>query len=135
MIKIECKGCNNSCCQNPNLVPVLLPTEEERFKKESKKIKTEFGDIFVLTKKENESCIFLNDETKTCTIYTDRPLECNLYPFLLNFENNTAEVKLDQRFCPHLDTLTFDNNKITDYLKKYHFPEDWIKKYNTLTDF
>jgi len=136
MIKINCEGCNNHCCgKNSFLTPVLLPSEEERFKEYSEIIKTSYGNIRVLSKKKNGTCIFLNDKTIKCTIYGTRPLECRLYPFLLDFTKEKPGAKLDERFCPNLKTLKFDENKILEIIKKKKFPEDWIKAYETLEDY
>jgi Fe-S-cluster containining protein len=135
MIRIECEWCANHCCgQNLNLTPVLLPSEEDRFRENVKKINTPSGEICVLAKKQNGNCTFLDDQTKRCTIYEKRPLECALYPFLLDFDDNEADVKLDKRFCPHLHTLAFDRNEIMNFVRKHTFPVDWVKRYKTLSD-
>jgi len=42
---------------------------------------------------------------------------------------------LDERFCPHLDTLTFDMSVISSLVKKQEFPKDWIKAYDVLEDY
>lgn len=136
MIKIKCEGCNNNCCgKNFHLTPVLLPSEEEKFKKHSRKIETPYREIRVLAKKENGNCIFLNDKIIKCTIYSERPLECRLYPFLLDFSKEKPDVELDKRFCPHLKTLLANKEKISGLVQKQHFPEDWIKAYGTLENY
>ena len=89
----------------------------------------------ILAKKDNGNCIFLDDKTTKCTIYDKRPLECQLYPFLLDFSKGKPDVKLDTRFCLHLQTLRFDKDKIFALIQKYSFPKDWIKAYETLEDF
>ena len=132
-MRIKCKSCNNNCCgKNPHLTPVLMPSEEKKFKKYSRKIETPHRTIFVLAKKENGNCIFLDDKTMRCTIYDKRPLECKLYPFLLNFNKTIVDVKLDKRFCPCLKTFASDNEKIIAYLNRYKFPSAWVKGYKTL---
>jgi Fe-S-cluster containining protein len=136
MIKINCKGCNNHCCgKNSHLTPVLLPSEEEKFKDNSKIVKTPHRAMKVLEKKKNNTCVFLDDKTTRCTNYKERPLECRLYPFLLDFSKEKPSVKLDKRFCPHLKTLQFDKDKISALVNKHLFPKDWIKAYKTLGDF
>jgi Fe-S-cluster containining protein len=136
MIQIKCEGCNNHCCgKNPHLTPVLLSSEEKKFKEYSKKIKTPYRTMSVLVKKGNRNCIFLDDKTKKCDIYNKRPLECMLYPFLLDFETTVLNVRLDKRFCPHLKTLAFDKEKIIDLISKYKFPSSWIEGYKALKDF
>ena len=90
--------------------------------------------MHVLAKKENGNCIFLDDNTMRCTIYNKRPLECVLYPFLLDFDKNVVNVKLDKN-CPNLQTLSFDITKISLLLKDYKFPDNWIKGYESLVDY
>jgi|SRR3989339_276170 len=130
MISVNCSNCINHCCgYNPLLTPVLLPSEEERFKDYSTKVVTPHREMFMLKKGEDENCIFLDNVTIRCNIYEQRPLECMLYPFLLDFSNGKARVKLDERFCPNLKTLEFNMDKINTILNKHEFPEDWIKGY------
>jgi len=136
MTKINCEGCTNHCCgKNSFLTPVLLPSEEEKFKKYSRVIKTSYGNIRVLSKKKNGNCIFLDDKTIKCTIYGTRPIECRLYPFLLDFTREKPTVKLDERFCPNLQMLHFDMSKILNVIKKQQFPTDWIRAYKTLENY
>ena len=133
MININCSGCNNHCCgKNPYLTPILLPSEKKRFEKHSKKIITPHREMFLLAKKKNGNCIFLDDKTINCTIYDERPLECRLYPFLLDFSEGKPDVKLDKRFCPHLSTLKFDKEKILEMINKNEFTKVWILAYDSL---
>lgn len=135
-IEIKCNGCNNHCCgSNPHLTPVLLPSEEKRLKQYSRKVETPYRDMFVLAKKGNGNCIFLNDKTIRCAKYDERPLECMLYPFLLDFDNKSVNVKLDKRFCPHLQTLAFDKEKILSLVRREQISQDWIKGYKMLQDY
>lgn len=135
MIQINCNRCKNHCCgKNPYLTPVLLPSEEERFKKHSKVIKTPYRKIRLLSKKDNGNCIFLDDKTIKCTIYEERPLECQLYPFLLDFSQEKPSAKLDTRFCPHLKTISFDKEKISVFVQGHSFPKDWIEAYKNLEE-
>jgi Fe-S-cluster containining protein len=133
MININCAGCN-ICCQNPHLAPVLLPSEKERLKKYSRKVETPHKTMFVLSKKKNGNCVFLDDKIKRCVIYSNRPLECVLYPFLLDFRN-AINIKLDKRFCPRLKTLEFDKEKILSLIRQKKFPKDWILGYEKLQDY
>jgi Fe-S-cluster containining protein len=129
MIEVNCRSCNKHCCgEIPNLTPVFVPSEEKRFKKFSRKVKTPFRDMLVLKKKKN--CIFLKD--KKCTIYEKRPLECRLYPFLLDF-GKQVNVKLDRRFCKR--TLVFNKKEIIGSIRKEKFTADWIRGYESLTNF
>lgn len=133
MIQFNCTGCTNNCCQNPSLTPVFLPFEEKQFKKYSRKIKTPFKDIFVM-KKENNACIFL-DASKKCKIHANRPIECQLYPLLLDFEASNPSVKLDKRFCPKLNTFKLNKEKIALFINSLNLPKEWINAYQFLEDY
>ena len=133
MLKINCKGCKSDCCKHPLLTPVLLPSEEKKFKKIARKINTKYGEIFVLKKRKDNSCVLLKKDMK-CRSYEKRPLDCIIYPFLLDFKRHSVSIKLDKRYCPNLKTLTF-NKKLISKLKKQKFPPNWIKKYKTLVNF
>jgi hypothetical protein len=135
MIQIDCSGCTNHCCgKNPNLTPVLLPCEEDDFQDSSKCVKTPYGEVRILRKKDDGNCIFLDQKTTKCTIYNTRPLECRLYPLLLDFSKAKPDVKLDTRFCPHLHNADFNQEEIADLIQRYSFPKDWIKAYESLAD-
>src|SRR3989344_7253100 len=138
MIKINCYGCTkpNHCCQNIHLTPILLPSEEAVFRVYSEKVKTPYRDMFALRKNPKDNCVFLNEDTKQCSIYNqERPLECFLYPFLLNFSDSTPKVTLDDRFCPHIKTLEYNLSEIIIYVRNHQFPIDWIKGYDSLQDY
>jgi Fe-S-cluster containining protein len=131
MISIDCTNCKKHCCgEIRKLRPVLLPSEEKRFKKYSDIVKMAGRDMLVLKQKKG-NCIFFNKKKK-CIIYTKRPLECRLYPFLLDFSKKQANVKLDKRFCKSLKTLAFDKRKIISYVRKHKFPREWVKEYKKM---
>ena len=131
-MKIDCAGCESRCCKDPK-TPVLLPSEEEKLKKFSTIVKTKFRDMYLLGKKEDGSCIFLDDKTMKCTNYDNRPFECQLYPFLL-YISETVEAVLDINFCPNTSSLKFDEKELTDFIRKHDFPKDWLKGYNSLEE-
>lgn len=129
MIRINCSNCQTRCCgEIKNLRPVLLQSEEERFKSSAEKITTKSRDIYIL--KQNPNCIFYKNNK--CAVYKDRPFECQIYPFLLDFSDKKVNIKLDERFCKSLNTLKADKEKIISYLKTLNFPEDWIDAYNEI---
>ncbi len=133
-MNIDCETCNARCCRNP-LTPILLPSEEERLREFSRIVKTPSRMMQVLRKKEEGSCIFLDDKQMCCTAYDRRPLECRLYPFLLDFSKENPDVKLDERFCQSLATLTHDINQILWEVRRHEFSKDWIKSYDSLVDY
>jgi len=134
MININCNGCSNHCCgMNKGLTPVLLPSEEHRFEGKTTTVKTPYREMKLLRKKESGMCYFLDEETNRCTAYNDRPLECQLFPFLLSFGKRETRVRLDEENCPNLSTLVANEEQINSLIAKYQIPENWIKGYSALT--
>lgn len=127
MIRISCDGCGGRCCMDP-LTPILLPAEEEIFTGSSVLVRTPFRDMRVLAKGGDGRCVFLDDATRSCKIYGRRPLECRIYPFLLDFDSGVG-FKLDTSVCTHLDSLNYDGKAISGLLEAQNWPEDWIKAY------
>lgn len=128
-MEINCTGCASLCCKDPK-TPVLLPSEEEKFKEFSQIVKTPFRDMHLLGKKKNGSCILL-DDTGKCKKYDERPIECRLYPFL-SYMGENIEVKLDEGFCPNTNSLKFEHRELVELIKKYDFPRDWLEGYESL---
>jgi len=58
-------------------------------------------------------CPFLETSENTCKIYAFRPLECQLYPFLLNRKDGSIYLALDPQ-CPYAS-----EHLQSDTLKKY----------------
>jgi len=127
MLNVTCTNCDNGCCHNPSLTPILLVSEEEKFADFSRLVQTAFRDMKVLKKRENGNCIFLDDEKRRCSNYENRPLECRIYPYLLDFSLGETSIVLDTRFCPSLSTLSSDVLKLLKYVRKFEYPQDWVK--------
>ena len=137
MINIVCSECKKNCCgEIKKLRPVLIPSEEKKFKSSCDVINTPFGDMFVLKRKRNGLCVFFDRTKRKCAIYDKRPLECRLYPILMTFsEDNGIGIIIDKRFCKSLNTLKYDDEKILKNLKNIKLSDDWVKAYKTLNDF
>ncbi len=74
-------------------------------------------------------CSFFNKEHNTCRIYTGRPFECQLYPFIL--EQKQGRVALSVHLnCPFVqekrNTPEFD--EYVAYLKKY-FTQNSVREF------
>ena len=65
-------------------------------------------------------CSFFNPEHNTCRIYTHRPFECQLYPFVLTKHNGQAKVSVHLS-CPHIERTrtTAEFREYVSYLKEY----------------
>jgi Fe-S-cluster containining protein len=69
-------------------------------------------------------CPFFEPETSRCTIYANRPLDCQLYPFALMFSEDNSSVVLGvDLLCPfgetHLETEAFQQHlqHVIDYVE------------------
>ena len=74
--------------------------------------------------KEFYICPFFEPETSRCTIYANRPLDCQLYPFTLMFSEDRSSVVLGvDMLCPfgeaHLETEVFQQHLryVIDYVE------------------
>ncbi len=55
------------------------------------------GDMYI--------CPCFNPETSECTIYTIRPLDCQIYPFVMMYDQDHAQVVLGvDMICPFAET-------------------------------
>ncbi len=80
---LNCKDCAE-CCK-----PVVVPTKEdiEKIKNAGHKDFLDLDPIHpengkTVLKRINGYCMFLNQKTKLCTIYENRPDICKIYPFM-----------------------------------------------------
>jgi len=89
--------------------------------------------MYLFGKKEDGSCVFLGGNNR-CNVYEQRPLECKIYPFLLDFSEREINLKLDKRYCPSLETLTHDMDKVLKSIRQERLPIEWIKGYEYLED-
>lgn len=90
---LVCQGCcrfrqKDSCWQ-----PKLLNEEK-------KKLLTKVYLVFN-SKENNFVCSSLNLKNNQCKIYSQRPLDCRLYPFLLNRKKNKVYLAVDLN-CPQV---------------------------------
>lgn len=65
-------------------------------------------------------CAFLKVESNECKIYSFRPFECQLYPFLINLRRGKAVLTVDLN-CPYAkDNLHKEEfNEYVKYLTQY----------------
>lgn len=136
VLRINCAECiGKTCCSANSLRPILMPSEEKNIAltRYVQKIKTPYYTFFQVGKKGNDQCIYFNQKTKRCSVYNNRPLECQIYPFMIEFdENKELKLNLDKRYCRHLNTLEANKSELTQLLKSIEFPEKFIKGFNNL---
>lgn len=92
-----CSGCWGACCTMPvevklaDLIRLGLVTEDEalgsikkivrRLMKDGVIVSYRQGtDFFMLSQKSNRDCIFLDSNTRLCTVYDKRPDTCRHFP-------------------------------------------------------
>ena len=113
---LNCSVCKNHCCGQSDRVgaPILLPSEIKNFDKND--ITDENG-VYQLKRNENGLCKFL-DGNKRCSIYEKRPLECRLYPWVMNLDENVVSLKIHDGCEQHNNVNPFDISDI-DFWKKF----------------
>ncbi len=62
-------------------------------------------------------CEHLNEKDNRCAIYTKRPLDCRLYPFLLVKRNGVLSLGLHKN-CRYVEEKNPDIKEYADYLQK-----------------
>jgi Fe-S-cluster containining protein len=129
MIKIDCTNCNK-CCGDEYFAPALLPFEEKKLGRFSKKLKTPFGDLLIVKRKKNGFCLFQDEKSKKCKIYSKRPIDCQLYPYYLKFnKGGEMEIILDKEVCTHTKENKKEKQRLFDFFKKYKIPKNYGKAY------
>jgi uncharacterized cysteine cluster protein YcgN (CxxCxxCC family) len=90
---LKCQG----CCRFKEADSIWQPSSIEKL--------TPYRDFYI--------CPELEVETNRCKIYERRPLDCQLYPFLLHRQNGAIFLALDKK-CPAVEKRTEDGD-----FKKY----------------
>ena len=130
-IHFNCKRCNNCCSANQEGYVLLYQQDIKKLQKAlgipieqlteqyikiieydytvwDKNLKdTEDSislDTMVLNSGKEEDCVFLKqqDNSKMCSIYPYRPLQCKLYPFWNVLFTSNFEFRMHQMTCPGL---------------------------------
>jgi len=112
--------------------PVLVPEEEKKLKKFCRIVKTPYRDLYMLKRKKDGFCIFFNKKSGRCKIYDKRPMDCRIFPLHLYLDKNGVNLKFDRKICPEVKNGQFDKAKLLKMVRKYSFPEDYRKAFNTI---
>ena len=87
-------------------------------------------------------CPFFEPETSRCTIYANRPLDCQLYPFALMFNEDRSSVVLGvDMLCPyseaHLETKVFQQHLryVIDYVESEAVSEQIAANWSLIGDY
>lgn len=116
-ICLKCLGCCRFLEPHSSWAPGLLDKEIKVLSKYKKTCLNISPDkkIIPLASKEKDCffCPFLHPQNNKCKIYSKRPFECRLYPFLINSKEGKTYLTLDLN-CPFVA-----ENKETAAFKKY----------------
>jgi Fe-S-cluster containining protein len=114
---LKCPG----CCRFPQTDSAWSPNLSDEDIEEL--LKNKIPPLFILDNKKirltyiqkqnNFACSFFDSANNKCKVYSYRPLECQLYPFLLNRRKNQVFLAVDLR-CPFAK-----ENQNTKILKEY----------------
>ncbi len=120
---LKCRGCCRFAELNSVWSPNLLDEDLKEFRKNGfsasvvscgKKIR-----LVLFQKENNFACSLLGQEDNRCKVYSFRPFECQLYPFLLNKKGKRVFLAVDLN-CPYakenLQSLSF--KKYARYLSQ-----------------
>jgi Fe-S-cluster containining protein len=103
---LKCRGCCRFSQPETSWSPILLDEEIEQLmarnyppsiiapSKRIRPVPAPGSDRFL--------CAFLNEENNTCKVYSFRPLDCSLYPFMLNRKGRSVFLACDLR-CPFVE--------------------------------
>ncbi len=87
-------------------------------------------------------CPFFEPETNRCTIYVNRPLDCQLYPFALMFNEDRTRIVLGvDMLCPfseaHFETETFQHHLqyVIDYVESEVVREQIAANWSLIGDY
>lgn len=90
-MSLNCLTCKSHCCGgSPVKAPILLTDDElQRF------VEYCVADNGVIRlRRENGVCCFLDESTRKCRIYNNRPIECRLYPYIIQYNIKEKKISL-----------------------------------------
>lgn len=101
----HCEGCKNCCVK----MGLFLPQTEylQHFGECEGVSARQVGKIFVVSSQEGQGCPYLGNEG--CGIYTERPIDCRIYPYIMSHvieRGETVKIVFHTRSdCPNRDSL------------------------------
>lgn len=104
-ICLSCQGCcrfrDEQSVWRPRVAPVELEVDAQ--KKELVSAVAKDGYVETVTDQGQNRCTFLDLKNNQCRIYTHRPFECRLYPFLLTRSEKDGRVNVSVHLsCPYV---------------------------------
>jgi Fe-S-cluster containining protein len=103
-LRFECTGCGNCCTGGPGFVWVTneeiaalaAAIGEDDLERFERLYVRKIGIRKSLKEFSNYDCVFLDAETRKCTVYPARPRQCRTWPF---WDSNLASPETWQQTC------------------------------------
>jgi Fe-S-cluster containining protein len=106
-LRFQCTGCGNCCSGGPGYVWVnqaeidaLAARVEMTVAEFERRFVREIGVRRSLKERRNYDCVFLDAETRKCTVYEDRPRQCRTWPFWNSTVRTPAAWQHTCEVCP-----------------------------------
>jgi len=106
-LRFECTGCGDCCSGEPGFVWVdeqeiaalaaelAMPLEQFRAQ-----YVRQVDDLQSLTERPGGDCIFLDAQSRQCTVYAARPVQCRTWPFWDSTIGRKKDWEATCRACP-----------------------------------
>jgi Fe-S-cluster containining protein len=121
---LQCQGCCRFAKQESVWSPKLLSDEKAKIAPFSKKVQ-----LLPNPRQGNFACQFLNQQNNKCSIYTIRPFECQLYPFLINRQGKKVCLAVDLK-CPFIKK----NAHLEEYKRYVEYLIGYFKQLDVLAE-
>lgn len=106
-LRFECTGCGDCCSGDPGYVwvdeaeIVALANEMQMTPEDfERKFVRQEGDGKSLTEYPDGDCIFLDPQSRKCTVYNARPTQCRTWPFWDSNLKRKKDWNETCRVCP-----------------------------------
>ena len=91
-----CDSCKQKSCCTDFAEPILFPADLDKLKRIDrldnnfiKDVRIENKSIKTIKRKENSNiCVFWDEGKKQCSIYENRPFDCRMFPFDIDWVDN-----------------------------------------------
>ena len=116
---LKCEGCCRFSDAQSLWRPLVTEQEAQRLAADPHEILFQ-GRLKTITRGETPHCCFLDHQTNACTVYSRRPFECRLYPFILRQDNRGPHLAV-HLLCPFVEKnrRSPDFEAYLDYLKEF----------------
>jgi Fe-S-cluster containining protein len=107
-LRFSCKACGRCCCGEPGYVWITTEEINQIAKKlgisairfEKAFVWTVQGNKRSLREFPNGDCVLLNEKSRGCKVYEDRPVQCRTWPFWTQNIDSRKSWEKTAKFCP-----------------------------------